>query len=105
MSPTEMAGELDRLVAANEMVNGVHARLMITRGLKYTPYQSPKLNVGPPTICCIAEYKEKPGGQMTGPSPISLATAHVRRGYADSQDQKLNSHSKINCITACIAAI
>jgi len=105
MSPTEMAGELDRLIKANGMLNGVHARLMITRGEKYTPYQSPKVNIGPPTICCIAEYKEKSGGASSEPVGIRLSTAHVRRGYADSQDQKLNSHSKINCITACIAAI
>jgi len=105
MSPQELTAELDRLVKANGMVHGVHARLMITRGEKYTPYQSPKVNIGPPTICCIAEYKEKPGAATADPSGIKLFTVHVRRGYADSQDQKLNSHSKINCITACIAAI
>ena len=89
------------------MVHGVHARLMITRGTKYTPYQSPKVNVGPPTICCIAEFKEAAasGQHIQEPKGIKLSTVWTRRGYADSQDQKLNSHSKINCITACIAAI
>jgi branched-chain amino acid aminotransferase len=89
------------------MVHGVHARLMITRGLKHTPYQSPKVNVGPPTICCIAEFKEAAvsGQHVEEPKGISLSTVWTRRGNADSQDQKLNSHSKINCISACIAAI
>jgi len=107
MSAKKLEEELYRLVEANGMVHGVHARLMITRGVKDTPYQSPKVNKGPPTICVIAEYKESAasGTQVADPAGIKLATVWTRRGYADSQDQKLNSHSKINCITACIAAV
>lgn len=100
MSPTELKLELDNLVAANRFTSGVHARLCVSRGEKHTPYQGPSTVIGPPTITCIAEYKAK--GQVEG--GLRLHTVHVRRGYADSQDQKLNSHSKINCITACIAA-
>ena len=82
--------------------SGVHIRLMVTRGLKATPYQDPRVTIGPATIVIIPEYKTpKP---ETAYQPISLFTVHVRRGPADVQDPKLNSHSKLNCILACIQA-
>ncbi|MEM7294672.1 MAG: aminotransferase class IV, partial [Pseudomonadota bacterium] len=87
---------------ANKMDEGVHIRLMISRGVKATPYQDPRVTIGPATIVIIPEYKEaKPETLTRG---ISLFTVHVRRGYPDVQDPKLNSHSKLNCITACIQA-
>lgn len=101
MSPEELCADLDKLVELNGMKSGVHARLMITRGEKHTPYQGPSVNKGPPSIVCIAEHK---GANHDPNKGLRLLTSHVRRGYADSQDQKLNSHSKINCITACISA-
>jgi branched-chain amino acid aminotransferase len=89
-------------LAANGMDNGVHLRLMVTRGVKRTPYQDPRVTVGPATIVIIPEYKiAKPETLAKG---LSLFTVHVRRGFPDVQDPKLNSHSKINCITACIQA-
>ena len=87
-------------LAANEMTEGVHIRLMVTRGTKATPYQDPRVTISPPTIVIIPEYKI-PQPDDKG---LSLFTVHVRRGYPDVQDQKLNSHSKLNCITACIQA-
>merc|ERR1740115_169486 len=66
-----------------------------------TPYQGRAVNKGPPSIVCIAEHK---GANHDPNKGLRLLTSHVRRGYAASQDQKLNSHSKINCITACISA-
>jgi branched-chain amino acid aminotransferase len=88
---------------ANRMTDGVHVRLMVTRGLRSTPYQDPRVVVSPATIVIIPEYKEPlPGIVETG---ISLFTVHVRRGDPAVQDPKLNSHSKLNCITACIQAI
>ena len=89
-------------LAANAMTDGVHVRLMVTRGIKRTPYQDPRVVVGPATIVIIPEFKTpRPDALATG---LSLFTVHVRRGYPDVQDPKLNSHSKLNCVTACIQA-
>jgi branched-chain amino acid aminotransferase len=82
--------------------DGVHVRLMVTRGVKRTPYQDPRVTVGPATIVIIPEYKA--ASVETAERGISLFTVHVRRGFPDVQDPKLNSHSKLNCITACIQA-
>jgi branched-chain amino acid aminotransferase len=87
---------------ANAMRDGVHVRLMVTRGVKSTPYQDPRVTVGPATVVIIPEYKQpSPDAATRG---LSLFTVHVRRGFPDVQDPKLNSHSKLNCITACIQA-
>jgi branched-chain amino acid aminotransferase len=96
----ELAGEILRTVEANGMASGVHVRLMVTRGMKATPYQDPRVNIGGPTIVIIPEYKEA-AEQSDG---VKLFTVHVRRGAPDVQDPMLNSHSKLNCITACIQA-
>ncbi|NND00089.1 MAG: aminotransferase class IV, partial [Gammaproteobacteria bacterium] len=81
---------------------GVHLRLMISRGTKSTPYQDPRVTITTPTIVIIPEYKE--ALPETVEKGIELFTVHVRRGFPDVQDPKLNSHSKINCILACIQA-
>ena len=87
---------------ANSMSDGVHVRLMVTRGVRSTPYQDPRVVVTPPTIVIIAEYKEPdPAIYERG---IGLFTVHVRRGDPAVQDQKINSHSKLNCILASIQA-
>ena len=90
-------------LAANGMTDGVHLRLMVTRGTKRTPYQDPRASVGPATVVILPEFKlPKPETLARG---LTLFTVHVRRGFPDVQDPKLNSHSKLNCITACIQAI
>jgi len=89
-------------LAANRMQEGVHVRLMVTRGLKRTPYQDPRACVGPATVVIIPEYKVPNPESLT--RGVRLFTVHVRRGAPDVQDPKLNSHSKLNCITACIQA-
>ncbi len=89
-------------LAANGMRDGVHLRLMVTRGVKRTPYQDPRACLGPATVVIVPEFKlPKPETLQAG---LRLFTVHVRRGYPDVQDPKLNSHSKLNCITACIQA-
>jgi branched-chain amino acid aminotransferase len=93
---------LFRTLAANHMTEGVHVRLMVTRGMKSTPYQDPRACIGPATIVIIPEYKLPRPETLT--SGVRLFTVHVRRGAPDVQDPKLNSHSKLNCITACIQA-
>lgn len=95
---------VDRLyatIAANEM-ESCHIRLMVTRGIRSTPYQDPRVVISPATIVIIAEHKDPlPATVEKG---LSLFTVHVRRGDPAVQDPKLNSHSKLNCITACIQA-
>jgi branched-chain amino acid aminotransferase len=102
LSPQELVNRIFACLDANKMIDGAHIRLMITRGVKSTPYQDPRVTISPATIVIIPEYKQpKPDVMIRG---LSLHTVNVRRGYPDVQDQKLNSHSKLNCITACIQA-
>ncbi len=89
-------------VSANGMESGVHIRLMVTRGLKSTPYQSPSVNVGGPTVVIIAEHKT--ASEEVAARGLKLFTVHVRRGAPDVLDPKLNMHSKLNCVTAAIQA-
>jgi branched-chain amino acid aminotransferase len=81
---------------------GVHVRLMVSRGVKATPYQDPGVTIGLPTVVCLPEWK-KPLA-LPYKKGIRLATVHVRRGNPDVQDPTLNTHSKWNCIAACVAA-
>ena len=90
------------LISANGMSDGVHIRLMVTRGIKATPYQDPRMTISAATIVIIPEYKQ--ALPQTAEQGMRLFTVHVRRGYPDVQDPKLNSHSKLNCIMACIQA-
>lgn len=102
LTRAQLAQALYDTLAANAMHDGVHVRLMVTRGVKRTPYQDPRVTVGPATIVIIPEFKRaKPETLAQG---LTLFTVHVRRGFPDVQDPKLNSHSKLNCITACIQA-
>ena len=103
LTRAELAKRLDETLDANGMTDGVHIRLMVTRGLRSTPYQDPRVVVGGATIVIVPEYKAPLPAVVE--SGITLFTVHVRRGFPDVQDPKLNSHSKLNCITACIQAI
>lgn len=102
VSAPELSKRLYRVLEQNGMHEGVHIRLMVSRGIKATPYQDPRITITPPTIVIIPEYKQ--ALPETVSKGIKLFTVHVRRGYPDVQDPKLNSHSKLNCITACIQA-
>jgi len=85
--------------AANGMTNDAHARLMVTRGAKVRPFQHPSLSQSGPTFVIIMEHS-----RPKIPRPIRLATVPQIRGLPMTQDPKLNSHSKLNCVLACIAA-
>jgi branched-chain amino acid aminotransferase len=85
--------------AANGMTTDAHARLMVTRGVKVRPFQHPSLSRSGPTMVIIMEHS-----RPRIPRPIRLATVPHLRGLPMTQDPKLNSHSKLNCILACIAA-
>jgi branched-chain amino acid aminotransferase len=101
ISRAEMEARLYATIDANHMV-ACHIRLMVTRGIRSTPYQDPRVVISPATIVIIAEHKDPlPATVEKG---LSLFTVHVRRGDPAVQDPKLNSHSKLNCITACIQA-
>jgi len=102
VSAEQLSRRLYNVLEANAMQDGVHIRLMVSRGIKATPYQDPRMTITPPTIVIIPEYKNALA--ETASRGIRLFTVHVRRGYPDVQDPKLNSHSKLNCITACIQA-
>jgi branched-chain amino acid aminotransferase len=102
LSRAELTEAVYSTLRANEMTDGVHVRLMVTRGVKRTPYQDPRVTVGPATVVIIAEHKEPLPATVT--EGITLFTTHVRRASPDTLDPKLNSHSKLNDITACIQA-
>ncbi len=101
ISREAMVRRLYETIDANKM-DACHIRLMVTRGVRSTPYQDPRVVVSPATIVIIAEHKE-PHAEVIEKG-ITLFTVHVRRGDPAVQDPKLNSHSKLNCITACIQA-
>src|SRR3954449_12764213 len=102
LSRAELTGRLYETLRANDMTDGVHIRLMVTRGPKSTPYQDPRFSAGPATVVIIAEHKDPlPTTVETG---LSLFTVHVRRSSPDMLDPKLNAHSKLTDITACIQA-
>ncbi|HYN45993.1 MAG TPA: aminotransferase class IV, partial [Allosphingosinicella sp.] len=103
VSREALVARLYETLDANAMEDGVHLRLMVTRGLRSTPYQDPRVVVSPATIVIIPEYKAPLPAMVE--QGIALFTVHVRRGDPAVQDPKLNSHSKLNCITACIQAI
>ncbi|WP_432479139.1 aminotransferase class IV [Nocardioides sp. GXQ0305] len=102
MTREELTRAIYGTLAANEMRDGVHVRLMVTRGVKSTPYQDPRVTVGPATVVIIAEHKEPMPATLA--EGITLFTTHVRRATPDTLDPKLNAHSKLNDIAACIQA-
>lgn len=95
----QMIAALKETQNANGFVTDAHARLMVTRGPKSRPFQHPALSVQGPTIVIIMEHSVP-----SIPRPITLATVPHIRGLPMTQDPKLNSHSKLNCVLACIAA-
>jgi branched-chain amino acid aminotransferase len=103
LSREALTKRLYETLDANDMSDGVHIRLMVTRGLRSTPYQDPRVVVSGATIVIAAEYKQPPEGLHE--RGLKLFTVHVRRGDPAVQDQKINSHSKLNCILACVQAI
>lgn len=89
-------------VKQNKMKEGVHVRLIISRGIKSTPYQDPKFTISGPTIVVIPEYKQP--NPETIEHGIKLVSVDVIRGSSNMQDHRINSLSKFNCIQACIDA-
>ena len=93
---------LTMTAAANNMTGDAHVRLMLTRGLKVKPFQHPSLSRSGPTLVIIMEHS-KPKDRLHS-AGIRLATVPQVRGLPTSQDPKFNSHSKLNCVIACLQA-
>ena len=99
----ELTAEIRRTLDANSMRDGVHLRLMVTRGEKAAPNQDPRNALGKPTIAIVAEYKQPNPRIVT--QGLSLATVAIRCTPADMFDMRLNSHSRLNLIMALLQAI
>lgn len=102
MTKEQILEALNKTAAANGMVSDAHCRLMITRGPKVKPFQHPGLSRSGPTVVAILEHS-KPAASLIGKG-IRLATVPQVRGLPMSQDAKYNSHSKLNCVIACLQA-
>ncbi|MFN3144792.1 MAG: aminotransferase class IV [Paracoccaceae bacterium] len=102
LTRAEIKALLDRTAAANGMTTDAHCRLMITRGRKAKPFQHPKLSRFGPTVVAIVEHS-RPSGAVQGRG-VRLASVPQVRGLPTSQDPKFNSHSKLNCVIACLQA-
>ena len=98
----QILDEVNRVIEANDMHDGVHVRLVVTRGLKPTPYQAPWVISSPPTLVIMPEYKI--ADEQRAVEGIRLVTVDVRRGEQNVQDPRINSLSKHNCIAACVDA-
>ncbi|WP_424988723.1 aminotransferase class IV [Microbulbifer sp. S227A] len=102
MTKAEILDALNATAKANGMTSDAHCRLMVTRGPKAKPFQHPGLSRSGPTVVAIVEHSKPAESLMkTG---IRLATVPQVRGLPMSQDAKYNSHSKLNCIIACLQA-
>ncbi|SVD66099.1 uncharacterized protein METZ01_LOCUS418953, partial [marine metagenome] len=101
-NPKELTALIQKTLDINHMETGVHIRLIVSRGLKKTPYQHPSVNIEGSSIVIIPEYKE--ANETVNRNGIRLVTVKTRRGTHNSQDPRLNTLSKLNCISACIEA-
>ena len=99
----QLAAELRRTLAANGMQDGVHVRVMVTRGVKAAPNQDPRNALGKATVVIVAEYKMPDPALVT--RGLSLHTASIRCTPASMFDMRLNSHSRLNLISALLEAI
>jgi branched-chain amino acid aminotransferase len=103
MSKSQLTKEIWKTLSANKMTDGVHVRFMVTRGIKKTPSQDPRLTVSGPNLVIIAEYKQ--ASDESREKGITLFTSTIRRGSPDYLDPKLNCHSKLHEVQALIQAL
>jgi len=100
-SKNDITNALHKTLKKNNMESDVHIRLIVSRGIKKTPYQHPKVTIGKPTVVIIPEYKK--ASEEVKENGITLGTVKTRRDF-QIQDPTINSLSKHNCIAACIEA-
>ncbi|MCH8068851.1 MAG: aminotransferase class IV [Candidatus Marinimicrobia bacterium] len=102
-SREELTENIWKTIKANDMHDDVHIRVMVTRGIKKTPSQDPRLTISGPNVVIIAEHKKaSPDSKENG---ITLFTSTIRRGSPDYLDPRLNCHSKLHEVQALIQAI
>lgn len=99
----ELTKKIWNTLEANKMEDEVHVRFMLTRGIKKTPSQDPRLTVTGPNVVIIAEHKK--ASPETRNQGISLFTSTIRRGSPDYLDPRLNCHSKLHEVQALIQAL
>lgn len=102
-SREELIEEVYKTISANKMEDNVHIRIMVTRGIKKTPSQDPRLTVSGPNLVIIAEHKK--ASEKTKNKGISLFTSTIRRGSPDYLDPRLNCHSKLHEVQALMQAL
>jgi branched-chain amino acid aminotransferase len=103
MDRDQIKSQVSKVLDANDMTDGVHVRIMITRGIKKTPSQDPRLTISEPNVVIIAEHKK--ADPETRNKGITLFTSTIRRGSPDYLDPRLNCHSKLHEVQALIQAI
>jgi len=101
LSKQELKSAIMKTTQINNMETDVHIRLIVSRGIKKTPYQNPNVTISPPTIVIIPEYKK--ASETVKKTGITIGTVETIRDY-QVQDPRINSLSKHNCIAACIEA-
>jgi len=102
LSRQKLTEALENTIKINKMKTDAHIRIIISRGIKSTPYQSPKVTISNPTVIIIPEYK-KPDTKAYKKG-LKLVTVKIIRGPINAQNPQINSLSKLNCILACIEA-
>ncbi len=102
MDRNAMLEALEMTARANGMTDNAHCRLMLTRGIKAKPFQHPSLSRSGPTLVIIMEHST-PSAALQDKG-IRLASVPQVRGLPHAQDAKFNSHSKLNCVIACLQA-
>ena len=103
MSREELTAALWQTIEANKMHDNVHVRFMLTRGIKKTPSQDPRLTISGPNLVIIAEHKlADPASRERG---VTLFTSSIRRGSPDYLDPRLNCHSKLHEVMALVQAL
>ena len=102
MSSDNLTRKIIQTIEANNMYSNIHLRLIVSRGIKSTPYQQPRVNIGGPTIVIIPEYKIVT--EDSKDNGLELVSVNTIRSSEITQDPKINSLSKFNCIQACIEA-
>lgn len=102
-SKEELIGQIRQTLAINKMEDHIHVRVMLTRGIKATPSQDPRLTISGPNLVIIAEHKQ--AADESKNQGISLFTSTIRRGSPDYLDPRLNCHSKLHEVQALIQAI
>ena len=102
LNRNQITSLLHKTVKLNKIKTDGHLRIIVSRGIKSTPYQSPKVTVTKPSIIIIPEFK-KPDTKVYKKG-LKLVTVNTIRGPLNVQNPQINSLSKLNCILACIEA-